>query len=150
VLQFYNLMPSLTAYENVALVTEIAECPMRPDEALALVGLDRRMNHFQAELSGASSSASPSRAPLPSGLKCCPATSQPVPLIPRPGSKSSKPCCTSMRNSGYGTHHHPQRQHSGGGAPRPLVRRPTDFWSSHNRGPLISVSRSNVLREDLF
>ena len=38
VFQFYNLIPSLTAYENVALVTEIAEHPMRPDEALALVG----------------------------------------------------------------------------------------------------------------
>ena len=45
-------MPSLTAYENVALVTEIAESPMGPDEALALVGLESRMNHFPAELSG--------------------------------------------------------------------------------------------------
>jgi len=52
VFQFYNLMPSLTAYENVALVTEIADHPMRPDEALALVGLDDRKNHFPAELSG--------------------------------------------------------------------------------------------------
>jgi putative ABC transport system ATP-binding protein len=52
VFQFYNLMPSLTAYENVALVTEIAENPMRPDEALALVGLETRMDHFPAQLSG--------------------------------------------------------------------------------------------------
>jgi putative ABC transport system ATP-binding protein len=52
VFQFYNLMPSLTAYENVALVTEISDQPMRPDEALALVGLDDRRNHFPAELSG--------------------------------------------------------------------------------------------------
>ena len=52
VFQFYNLIPSLTAYENVALVTEIADRPMRPDEALALVGLDDRNNHFPAELSG--------------------------------------------------------------------------------------------------
>jgi putative ABC transport system ATP-binding protein len=52
VFQFYNLMPSLTAYENVALVTEIADRPMRPDEALALVGLESRMHHFPAELSG--------------------------------------------------------------------------------------------------
>jgi putative ABC transport system ATP-binding protein len=52
VFQFYNLIPSLTAYENVALVTEIADRPMRPDEALALVGLDDRKNHFPAELSG--------------------------------------------------------------------------------------------------
>ena len=52
VFQFYNLVPSLTAYENVALVTEIAEDPMRPDEALALVGLEGRMDHFPAQLSG--------------------------------------------------------------------------------------------------
>ena len=52
VFQFFNLVPSLTAYENVALVTEIAEEPMKPDEALALVGLQARMHHFPAELSG--------------------------------------------------------------------------------------------------
>jgi putative ABC transport system ATP-binding protein len=52
VFQFYNLVPSLTAYENVALVTEISENPMRPEEALALVGLEARMNHFPAQLSG--------------------------------------------------------------------------------------------------
>jgi len=52
VFQFYNLVPSLTAYENVALVTEISNDPMRPDEALALVGLENRMTHFPAQLSG--------------------------------------------------------------------------------------------------
>lgn len=52
VFQFYNLVPSLTAYENVALVTDIAEHPMRPDEALALVGLEQRLRHFPAQLSG--------------------------------------------------------------------------------------------------
>ncbi|RUV67035.1 MAG: ABC transporter ATP-binding protein [Mesorhizobium sp.] len=52
VFQFYNLIPSLTAYENVALVTEISEDPMRPEEALALVGLEPRMHHFPAQLSG--------------------------------------------------------------------------------------------------
>jgi putative ABC transport system ATP-binding protein len=52
VFQFYNLIPSLTAYENVALVTEIAERPMRPEEALGLVGLEARMDHFPAQLSG--------------------------------------------------------------------------------------------------
>tara|TARA_R110002167_G_scaffold37369_2_gene117144 strand:- start:612 stop:1343 length:732 start_codon:yes stop_codon:yes gene_type:complete len=52
VFQFYNLMPSLTAHENVELVTEIAREPMDPDEALALVGLDRRTDHFPAQLSG--------------------------------------------------------------------------------------------------
>lgn len=52
VFQFYNLIPSLTALENVALVTEIAEHPMAPEEALRLVGLGERMNHFPAQLSG--------------------------------------------------------------------------------------------------
>jgi putative ABC transport system ATP-binding protein len=52
VFQFYNLIPSLTALENVAVVTEIAENPMRPEEALALVGLSERANHFPAQLSG--------------------------------------------------------------------------------------------------
>lgn len=52
VFQFYNLIPSLTALENVALVTEIAANPMPPEEALQLVGLGDRMNHFPAQLSG--------------------------------------------------------------------------------------------------
>jgi putative ABC transport system ATP-binding protein len=52
VFQFYNLIPSLTARENVAAVTEIAEHPMRPEEALALVGLGARLDHFPAQLSG--------------------------------------------------------------------------------------------------
>jgi putative ABC transport system ATP-binding protein len=52
VFQFYNLIPSLTARENVALVTEIVEHPMRPEEALALVGLAHRLDHFPAQLSG--------------------------------------------------------------------------------------------------
>jgi len=52
VFQFFNLVPSLTAYENVSLVTEIADRPMKPEEALALVGLESRTHHFPAELSG--------------------------------------------------------------------------------------------------
>ncbi len=52
VFQFYNLIPSLTAYENVALVTEIAPNPILPEEALKLVSLEGRMNHFPAQLSG--------------------------------------------------------------------------------------------------
>jgi putative ABC transport system ATP-binding protein len=52
VFQFYNLVPSLTAGENVALVTEIARDPMRPEEALELVGLAKRIHHFPAQLSG--------------------------------------------------------------------------------------------------
>jgi len=52
VFQFYNLIPSLTARENVALVTEIAPDPMTPEEALELVGLEDRMDHFPSQLSG--------------------------------------------------------------------------------------------------
>jgi putative ABC transport system ATP-binding protein len=52
VFQFYNLIPSLTALENVALVTEIAERPLDPAEALRLVGLGARLDHFPAQLSG--------------------------------------------------------------------------------------------------
>ena len=52
VFQFYNLIPSLTARENVALVTEISRNPMAPEEALELVGLAHRLDHFPAQLSG--------------------------------------------------------------------------------------------------
>ncbi|MBI1371801.1 MAG: ATP-binding cassette domain-containing protein [Phycisphaera sp.] len=52
VFQFYNLIPSLTARENVSLVTEIAADPMDPADALAIVGLGERLDHFPAQLSG--------------------------------------------------------------------------------------------------
>jgi putative ABC transport system ATP-binding protein len=52
IFQFYNLIPSLTARENVALVTEIVRRPMRPEAALELVGLGDRLNHFPSQLSG--------------------------------------------------------------------------------------------------
>jgi putative ABC transport system ATP-binding protein len=52
VFQFYNLIPSLTARENVALITEIARDPMSPEDALELVGLGARMDHFPSQLSG--------------------------------------------------------------------------------------------------
>ncbi len=52
VFQFYNLIPSLTARENVALVTDIADDPLDPEEALGLVGLEARLDHFPTQLSG--------------------------------------------------------------------------------------------------
>jgi putative ABC transport system ATP-binding protein len=52
VFQFYNLIPSLTARENVAIVTDIAEHPMTPEDALARVGLGDRMDHFPTQMSG--------------------------------------------------------------------------------------------------
>lgn len=52
VFQFYNLIPSLTARENVALVTEMSQHPMTPEEALALVGLGERLDHYPSQMSG--------------------------------------------------------------------------------------------------
>ena len=52
VFQFYNLIPSLTAVENVALVTDISDAPMNPSDALHLVNLGEREDHFPAQLSG--------------------------------------------------------------------------------------------------
>jgi len=52
IFQFYNLIPSLTARENVGLITELAHDPISPEEALAMVGLSSRMDHFPAQLSG--------------------------------------------------------------------------------------------------
>ena len=52
IFHFYNLIPSLTARENVALVTEIADEPLPPEEALRLVGLADRMGHFPSQMSG--------------------------------------------------------------------------------------------------
>ena len=52
VFQFYNLIPGLTARENVALITEIAARPMKPEEALEMVGMKNRMDHFPSQLSG--------------------------------------------------------------------------------------------------
>jgi putative ABC transport system ATP-binding protein len=52
VFQFYNLIPSLTAEENVALVTDIVDAPLAPHEALEMVGLAQRSDHFPAQLSG--------------------------------------------------------------------------------------------------
>ena len=52
VFQFYNLIPSLTARENVALITDIADDPLEPEDALGLVGLADRLDHFPTQLSG--------------------------------------------------------------------------------------------------
>jgi putative ABC transport system ATP-binding protein len=86
VFQFYNLIPSLTAKENVALVTEISERPMRPEEALALVRLEARMDHFPAKLSGGEQqrvAIARAIAKQPEVLLCDEPT---VPWIPRPAS----------------------------------------------------------------
>ena len=73
VFQFYNLIPSLTASENVALVTEIALEPMEPEEALRLVDLGARLDHFPAQLSGGEQqrvAIARAIAKRPAGLLC--------------------------------------------------------------------------------
>jgi putative ABC transport system ATP-binding protein len=70
VFQFYNLIPSLTARENVALITEIAPDPMSPEEALHLVGSARAWIIFPRSSPAASSSAWPSPGPSPSAPPC--------------------------------------------------------------------------------
>ena len=78
VFQFYNLIPSLTARENVALITEIARSPMDPREALELVGPDRPHGPLsRRSCRGASSSGWRSPGRSPSGPTCCCATSRP-------------------------------------------------------------------------
>jgi putative ABC transport system ATP-binding protein len=85
--QFYNLVPSLAAYENVALVTEIADDPIRPDDALALVGLEERMDHFPRPAFGWGAAAGGNRArDREAGRMFCCATSLPGPWIRRPAS----------------------------------------------------------------
>jgi hypothetical protein len=84
VFQFYNLIPSLTARENVALVTEIARAPMRPEEALAWWGSASGWTTSRPSSPAASSSAWPSPAPSPSARTSCCATSPPARSTPRP------------------------------------------------------------------
>lgn len=86
VFQFYNLIPSLTAYENVALVTEISDHPMRPEEALALVGLEPRMHHFPAQLSGGEQQRVAIARAIANARTCCFATSRQARWIPRQAS----------------------------------------------------------------
>jgi len=85
VFQFYNLIPSLTVRENVALVTELVPRPMPPEEALRLVGLSHRLDHFPSQLLEASSNASQSPGRLPNVLTNCSVTSRPGRLIMKPG-----------------------------------------------------------------
>jgi putative ABC transport system ATP-binding protein len=78
VFQFYNLIASLTARENVELVTEVAHAPMPAAEALSLVGLETRADHFPSQLSGG---AWRSRALSPNGRMFCSAMSPPEPSM---------------------------------------------------------------------
>jgi putative ABC transport system ATP-binding protein len=84
VFQFYNLIPSLTALENVELVTAIAADPMPAAEALKLVGLESRLDHFPAQLSGGEQQRSPSNP------RSCSVTNRPERSISRPENSCSR------------------------------------------------------------
>jgi energy-coupling factor transporter ATP-binding protein EcfA2 len=90
VFQFYNLIPSLTARENVALVTEIADDPMTPEEALALVGLEHRLDHFPSQLSGGEQQRVAIARAIAKRPTCCCATSRPARSTSRPASSCSR------------------------------------------------------------
>ena len=123
VFQFYNLIPSLTARENVALVTEIADDPMTPEEALALSASRTASTTSRRSSPAASSSASRSRAPSPSAPTSCSATSRPARSTSPPASSCSRRSPASTASSGRPPDHHPQRRHRGDGRPRGDARR---------------------------
>ena len=99
VFQFYNLIASLTALENVALVTEIATRPMEPAAALRLVGSASGCTISRRNCPVASNSASPSRAPSPSNPTSCSATNRPARSTARRACSCSKPSRAFTANS---------------------------------------------------
>jgi putative ABC transport system ATP-binding protein len=130
VFQFY--MPSLTAYENVALVTEISSGPMRPDDAMALFGLENRTTHFPAQLSGGEQqrvAVARALAKWPEVMLC----DEPTGAFRdrRPGDRS--PASRERAARHHHCHHHAQRPHSGRGRSRVLVFRRSDLRSSQQR-----------------
>ena len=99
IFQFYNLIPSLTARENVALVAEIAPKPMSADDALGLVGLTARSHHFPSQLSGGEQQrVAIARAIVSSPRSCC-AMSRPARSTPRPDGWCSKSSIGSIASS---------------------------------------------------
>ena len=99
VFQFYNLIPSLTARENVALVTAMAAHPMDPDEALALVGLSERRDRLSSQLSGGEQQRVAIAHATAKRLTSCYATNQRARWIIRRGSWSLKLLGASIANS---------------------------------------------------
>ena len=134
VFQFYNLIPSLTAYENVALVTEIADRPMQPDEALALVGLMPRMNHFPAQLSGGEQqrvAIARAIAKRPDVLLC----DEPTGALGIQDRHQGDRGVTErqLRARHHDAHHHSQRRHPGRRRPRAVLCRRPNFGDSQER-----------------
>ena len=100
VFQFYNLIPSLTALENVELVTEIAERPIPADEALRMVGLGERLHHFPAQLSGGEQQRVAIARAIAKRPDALLAMSRPARSILRPACWRSKSSSELIRNSG--------------------------------------------------
>jgi putative ABC transport system ATP-binding protein len=96
VFQFYNLIPSLTALENVQLVTDIAQDPMDPEEALKIVELGHRIHHFPSQLSGGEQQ----RIAIARAIAKKPVMSRPARSITRPARSCSRPSSVSTENSG--------------------------------------------------
>src|SRR5690625_759118 len=92
VFQFYNLIPSLTAAENIAIVTEIAQNPIEPQEALELVGLATVPTASRLSYPAGSSREWPSRGQSPNNQLFCCVMNPPVHSIPKPASSFWKPC----------------------------------------------------------
>ncbi len=124
VFQFYNLIPSLTARENVSLVTEIARQPMTAEQALGLVGLAERMDHFPAQLSGGEQqrvAIARAIAKRPGVLLCDEPTGA---LDSKTGIRVLEAHCRRQRGDRLNhRRHHPQCQHQGHCPPGVVLRR---------------------------
>ena len=95
VFQFYNLVPNLTALENVELASQICPDHFDPAETLRKVGLGERMNNFPGQLSGGEQQRVSIARAIAKSRSCCCAMSRPAPLITRPARK----CCSCCRIS---------------------------------------------------
>ena len=112
VFQFYNLIPSLTARENVALVTDIASDAMAPEDALALVGLTDRLDHFPSQMSGGEQqrvAIARAIAKRPDVLFCDEPTGALDAATGKLVLEGARP--RQSRHRHHHRHHHPQRRH---------------------------------------
>ena len=157
VFQFYNLIPSLTVLENVALVNEIADKPLDPREVLALVGLERRLDHFPSQLSGGEQQrVAVARAIVksPDVLLC----DEPTGALDYETGKVVLAAIARVneRARHHDRDHHPQRGDRGHGGSRPAPRRRTHRRRGAQcapafagRGALVSLLDRKLLR-DIF
>ena len=140
VFQFYNLIPSLTARENVNLVTEIARDPMPAETALDLVGLAGRMDHFPAQMSGGEQqrvAIARAIAKQPDVLLCDEPTGA---LDSKTGVRVLEALSqVNQRARHHDRAHHPQCRHQGHGASRAALRRRTHHRNAGQRDAQAAV-----------